>query len=240
MCACTSVNVRPWPARHRRAPSRSTTSSECRNSPDRVGRVAELEVQRDAPEQVVAGDQQAALGLEQADVRGRVAGRLVGDPLAEVAWPRRDAVETRSRSGSIGPAMPDPIAAAALGRVAAQRLLGHAALARHLQAPREHRVGVLDHPRHQLVARVHPQLAARPARRSCAAWPQWSECACVQTTQLRVLQAQVAHRRARARGAPIESGWCMPVSNSTKPSPAATAHALQCGTPGHGSGRRRR
>ena len=32
----------------------------------------------------------------------------------------------------------------------------------------------------------------------------------------------------------------MPVSNSTKPSPRATAQALQWGTPGHGSGRRRR
>ena len=32
----------------------------------------------------------------------------------------------------------------------------------------------------------------------------------------------------------------MPVSTSTMPSPAASAQALQCGTPGHGSGRRRR
>src|ERR1700694_2723100 len=32
----------------------------------------------------------------------------------------------------------------------------------------------------------------------------------------------------------------MPVSNSTTPSPALTAHALQWGTPGQGSGRRRR
>src|SRR4051794_27982481 len=32
----------------------------------------------------------------------------------------------------------------------------------------------------------------------------------------------------------------MPVSNRTMPSPAATAHALQCGTPGQGSGRRSR
>ena len=44
---------------------------------------------------------------------------------------------------------------------------------------------------------------------------------------------------ARSRLA-IEPGWCMPVSKSTIPSPAATAQALQCGTPGHGSGRRRR
>src|SRR4051812_20887478 len=32
----------------------------------------------------------------------------------------------------------------------------------------------------------------------------------------------------------------MPVSNITMPSPAASAQALQCGTPGQGSGRRRR
>src|SRR5439155_4865585 len=32
----------------------------------------------------------------------------------------------------------------------------------------------------------------------------------------------------------------MPVSNSTMPSPAATAQALQCGTPGQGSGSRSR
>src|SRR5258705_810491 len=32
----------------------------------------------------------------------------------------------------------------------------------------------------------------------------------------------------------------MPVSNRTMPSPAATAQALQCGTPGHGSGSRSR
>ncbi len=51
---------------------------------DRVGGVAVVEVQGDAPEQMVAGDQQAALGLEQAHVRGRVAGRLVRDPLAEI------------------------------------------------------------------------------------------------------------------------------------------------------------
>ena len=37
MWACTSVKVRPCPARHRRAPSRSTTSSELRNSPTGSG-----------------------------------------------------------------------------------------------------------------------------------------------------------------------------------------------------------
>ena len=42
---------------------------------------------------------------------------------------------------------------------------------------------------------------------------------------------EIGHR-ARARACRCRT--------STIPSPAATAHALQCGTPGHGSGRRRR
>src|SRR4051812_20266134 len=38
----------------------------------------------------------------------------------------------------------------------------------------------------------------------------------------------------------IEPRSCMPVSTSTIPSPARSAHALQCGTPGRSSGRRSR
>src|SRR5450759_5144828 len=45
--------------------------------------------------------------------------------------------------------------------------------------------------------------------------------------------------RARSSWASDPGSW-MPASNSTTPSPAATAQALQWGTPGHGSGRRRR
>src|SRR3954464_10210649 len=44
---------------------------------------------------------------------------------------------------------------------------------------------------------------------------------------------------ARSRWA-IEPGPCQPVSTSTTPSPAASAQALPCGTPGQGSGTRRR
>ena len=80
---------------------------------------------------------------------------------------------------------------------------------------------------------------SRRARAIVAAWPQWSEWACVQTTR-RTCSSRRSHiASARSRLA-IESGWCMPVSNSTKPSPALTAQALQCGTPGQGSGKRRR
>jgi hypothetical protein len=63
---------------------------------DRVGRVAVVVVQRDAPEQVVAGDEQPALGLEQAHVRRRVAGRLDHEPRAEVAA-HLDAGQQRAR-----------------------------------------------------------------------------------------------------------------------------------------------
>ena len=51
---------------------------------DRVGAVAVVEEEDGAAEQVVAGDHQLALGLVQDDVRGRVAGRLVDLPGAEV------------------------------------------------------------------------------------------------------------------------------------------------------------
>ena len=107
MWACTSANVRPWPDRHSRAPSRSTLSSELQELARRVRRVAELEVQRDAPEQVVARDQQPPLGLEQADVRGRVAGRLVRDPLPQ-ARGDADARRAGRDPARTGPAKPDP------------------------------------------------------------------------------------------------------------------------------------
>src|SRR5271155_482549 len=52
-----------------------------------------------------------------------------------------------------------------------------------------------------------------------------------------MLRLHIASARSRCAREP---GWCIPVSNSTTPSPAATAQALQWGTPGHGRGRRRR
>ena len=57
--------------------------------------------------------------------------------------------------------------------------------------------------------------------------------------QPHVLERRLTIASARSRCA-SEPGSCMPVSTSTIPSPAASAQALQCGTPGHGSGRRRR
>src|SRR3954447_11637260 len=52
---------------------------------DRVGRVAVVVVERDPAEQVIAGDEQPPLGLEQAHVRGRVARGLDHEPGTQVA-----------------------------------------------------------------------------------------------------------------------------------------------------------
>ena len=123
----------------------------------RVGRVAEVVVERDAAEQVVAGDEQAALGLEQADVRRRVAGRLVDLPGAEVGLDL-DAGQ-RSRSGSTMPAMPIALAAARL------------AVAR-AAAPRARRSG------------ARPRCGARAPRRGpCAARVMCSWLGCIHSSQ---------------------------------------------------------
>ena len=61
----------------------------------------------------------------------------------------------------------------------------------------------------------------------------------MQTTSRTCSRLRLTWPSARSRCA-SEPGSCMPVSNSTMPSPAATAQALQCGTPGQGSGRRSR
>ena len=236
MWACTSANVRPCPGRHRRAPSRSTTSSELQEFADRVGRVAVVEVQRDAPKQVVAGDQQAALGLEQAHVRGRVPGRLVHDPLAEVGADRHAAEQRRGRARS---ARRCPIrASCARRRSGAAAPPGRRSGARSPGAartpPRDPRSCGC---RCSWLGCIH---TSQPARSTIvAACPQWSVCAWVHTTSRTCSRRRLHIASARSR-CDIEPGWCMPVSNSTKPSPCATAHALQWGTPGHGSGRRSR
>ena len=126
---------------------------------DRVGRVAVVVVERHAAEQVVAADQQPPFGLEQADVRGRVARRLDDQPGPEVAADLDAGQQRPVRLDQRGQAR--ALVAAAL-RPGLQRRLGHAALARHLQARGERRVGVLRGARHVAVVRMHPQLATRP------------------------------------------------------------------------------
>src|SRR3954451_25305363 len=64
-------------------------------------------------------------------------------------------------------------------------------------------------------------------------------CACVHTSSRTCSRRRLTWSIARSRWA-SEPGSCMPQSNRTMPWPEATAQALQCGTPGNGSGRRRR
>ena len=82
---------------------------------------------------------------------------------------------------------------------------------------------------------------SQPARSAIGgAWPQWSMWAWVMTTSRTSLERGRPCGRARARGAPSSRGRACPVSTSTIPSPACSAHALQCGTPGRSSGSRSR
>src|SRR5919202_1176891 len=64
-------------------------------------------------------------------------------------------------------------------------------------------------------------------------------CACVTTSSRTCSTRRLTISIARSRCA-IEPGSCMPQSKRTTPWPDATAHALQCGTPGNGSGSRSR
>ena len=84
---------------------------------------------------------------------------------------------------------------------------------------------------------IHTSQPARSA--IVGASPQWSEWAWVHTTSLASSQPQVAHGErpleVRERVGTVHAGV-----EQHEPSPADTAQALQCGTPGQGSGRRRR
>ncbi len=81
---------------------------------------------------------------------------------------------------------------------------------------------------------------SQPARSLIdAACPKWSACAWVQTIRRTSSRWRPTWSSARSR-LPIEPASCRPVSTRTIPSPEASAQALPCGTPGQGSGRRRR
>ena len=73
MWPCTSTNGLPWPDSASRAPELVDHVQGVQELADRIRRPAVVEIQRDAPEQVVPGDQKPPLGLEQADVRRGVA-----------------------------------------------------------------------------------------------------------------------------------------------------------------------
>ena len=160
MCAWTSANVRPWPARHRRAPRRSTTSSEPQELARRVGRVAVVEVDRDAAEQVVAGDQQPPLGLVQADVRGRVARASRGPARSRGRSRSRRRAAGRGRARRSARCRSRRCAGAPRRRPAAAargRRTGGAISSRRSSASS----GSVGRVGHVPVVGVHPQLAAR-------------------------------------------------------------------------------
>ena len=210
--------------------SGSTSSRLARNSPTGSGRVAVVEEEDGAAEQVVAGDQQPALGLVEDDVRGRVAGRLVDLPGAEVGLDLDPG--TSSRSGSTIASIPVSVAAARLA-VALQRRRRDAALARDLDpAARAPPPG-----RRPAAARA-PRPGASRARSRRASTIGAGEAVVVGVgvgadEQPHVLDPEPAWASARSswRSRPLPP---IPVSKRTMPSPRATAQALPCGTPGQG------
>src|SRR3954452_1745469 len=126
--------------------------------PDRVGRVAVVVVERDAPEEMVARDEQPPLGLEQADVRRRVAGRLDHEPRAEVAAHLDAGQERPRRLDRPGDARrPGAPLALPLG----ERLRRGPRRPGDLDALLQHGLRVLRGARGVLVVGVHPQLAPR-------------------------------------------------------------------------------
>ena len=152
------------------------------------------------------------------------------DPVEQVpvGLDRGRASPLRSESGSLR-----------FGGVAAQRLLRHAALARDLQPPREERLRVLDHPQSGARGWGASTARSRPLDdrgRACRSGRSGRGCRRPGVVSSR-RRPHIARARSRCAS---ESAPCMPVSNSTKPSSHATAQALQCGTPGQGSGRRSR
>ena len=184
---------------------------------------------------MVAGDEQPPLGLEQADVRGRVARRLDGPASGPRSVSTTTPVEqVRRRLDQPGDAR--GLARGALG-VGAQRLLGDAARARDLEAALERRVRVARGARHVLVVGVHPQLAAGALddRRRLAVVV---GCACVQTSSRTCSRRRLTISSARSSWASEPGRRACPVEEDD--AVAATAQALQCGTPGQGSGRRSR
>ena len=91
-------------------------------------------------------------------VRGCVAGRLVDLPGAQIGVDDHAGQQVAIRKHDLDDAHPGALARRL---VLAQGLLGHAALASHLDPPLEGTLRVLRRARHVRVVRVHPELAAR-------------------------------------------------------------------------------
>ena len=126
--------------------------------PDWIGGEAVIEMERNTPQQMISGDQQAPLGLEQAHVRGGVPGGLVRRPRAEVGVDDHPLHERPVGLHDPG----DPrFARLPFGGVAAQRLLGDAALTCDLEPAGQRGAGFLRPAKHVLVVGMHPQLTAR-------------------------------------------------------------------------------
>ncbi len=126
---------------------------------DRIRRPAVVVVERDPAEDVIAGDQQPALGLVEAHVRGRVSRRLVRAKQRR-GRSRPSTPSTSARSGSITFAMPDGDPRRVALGVGRERRLRHAALAADLEPAGER--GLADRRRSGrgvAVIGVHPQLA---------------------------------------------------------------------------------
>ena len=156
MWACTSVNVRPCPARHRRAPSRSTTSSESGTRPP--GRASSRS--RSTARCARAGGRRRSTGAARAGTgtRARARGRASHARSTRPVRVDRDARQQLAIGLDHGRRCPESGAALA-------RRSGAAAPRARRSGGRppgalRTRVGILGHAAHVLVVGVHPQLAA--------------------------------------------------------------------------------
>jgi hypothetical protein len=123
-----------------------------------VRRPAVVVEERHAAEQMVPGQEQAAVGLVKDHVRRRVPGRLVHLKAAQVGVHLHPGQQVAVRQDDLR----DPVAPALpLGLVTGEGIGRHPTLPCHLEAPFEGPLGIRRRPRHVAVVGVHPQLAPR-------------------------------------------------------------------------------
>ena len=229
---------RPWPARIRSTSRRVDDVEAVAGTRRRVGRVAEVVVERDARR--AGGRRTAAAGARAgAARRARVRGPGVSCTCQVPRSVSTSTPSTSSTSGSTSPrdarcCWPRARRAERLDRLRAARRCGARPRgAARTRPPDRRRSCACGRGRGGSRARSRsPRRSARPGRSG---------------------RSGRACRRAAARAPCRRPAWSsassswrmppgswMPVSTSTMPSPAAIAQALPCGTPGQGSGRRRR